>query len=99
MVCGLSHIVYTANTSGGFHRTKEFYECLGFKSIKSPSENEVWLKLSSNQHVMTTDIVIHLLFNPLSVPHEKPSENFSLNESALSLTAHDITVQKKKLYI
>lgn len=102
MVQGLSHIVYTASSTELFELTKSFYNSLGFKTLSTSNEatkndgshEEIWLKLASNEHLMTTDIIIRLVLNTTSIPRPRPADDmdWSLNEAALSLSVLDVGV-------
>lgn len=102
MVKGLSHIVYVANSGDIFTRTVEFYKAFGFKSINAPSQpdeletdgKETWLKLTANEHAMTSDIVIRLILRVTAESRPRPDsdQDWSLNESALALSIFDVGV-------
>lgn len=102
MVQGLSHIVYIASSEELFTRTVEFYKAFGFKPLNAPSQGrksdsekkETWLKMSADEHAMTSNIIIRLVFSLSAVPRAKPSDDqdWGLNESALALSVFDVTV-------
>jgi len=102
MVKGLSHIVYVASSEELFARTVEFYKAFGFKALNAPSQSsktdnekkETWLKMSANEHAMTSDIIIRLVLSLSSVPRARPcdDQDWGLNESALALSVFDVTV-------
>ncbi|EPB86415.1 6-phosphofructokinase [Mucor circinelloides 1006PhL] len=107
MVKGLSHIVYVASSEELFARTVEFYKAFGFKALNAPSQSsktdnekkETWLKMSANEHAMTSDIIIRLVLSLSSVPRARPcdDQDWGLNESALALSVFDVTAVKSQL--
>ncbi|KAI8387044.1 6-phosphofructokinase [Blakeslea trispora] len=107
MVKGLSHIVFNASSDELFMRTVEFYKSFGFKHINAPSQmnkegdtsKEAWLKLSANQHALTSNVIIHLLLNSKATIRNKPDadQDWSLNEFALALSISDVDAVKSQL--
>jgi 6-phosphofructokinase 1 len=103
MVKGLSHIVFVASSDELFTRTVEFYKAFGFKSLNAPSQSkkadsekkETWLRMSADEHAMTSDIIIRLVLSLTAIPRAKPSndQDWGLNESALALSVFDVTVR------
>lgn len=98
---GLSHIVLTASTKELFERTLEFYKAFGFVNVTSPGqkdekleEKETWLRLSADAHALTSDIIIRVSLKPNAVTRPKLDDDvdWSLSESAISLTISDIAV-------
>lgn len=97
MAKGLSHLVFIASTEESYHHTIDFYKAFGFKAISvsnGEKQNEIWLKLDSNEHAMTSDIVIKLILSVGSAPRPRPDNesDWSLNPSAIALSVMDVSV-------
>ncbi|KAI8980490.1 6-phosphofructokinase [Pilobolus umbonatus] len=107
MVNGLSHIVYSAGTLEVYERTVAFYKAFGFKVVTAPNEmdksedeaRETWLKLTSNEQSMTSDLVIRLVQGLSVEGRSRPDEDsdWSLNDAAIALSVNDIASVKAQL--
>ncbi|CEG79512.1 Putative 6-phosphofructokinase [Rhizopus microsporus] len=102
MAKGLSHLVFIASTEESYYHTIDFYKAFGFKVISvsnGEKQNEIWLKLDSNEHAMTSDIVIKLTLSVGSVPRPRPDNesDWSLNPSAIALSVMDVSAVKSQL--
>ncbi|CAO3674658.1 unnamed protein product [Rhizopus stolonifer] len=97
MAKGLSHLVFIAKTKEEYDETLKFYKVFGFKLVGTCDEEQVWLKLDSNEHVMTSDIVIKLILNPnCSRPQDKEAD-WTLSPSAIALSVLEISSVKSQL--
>ncbi|KAG0796372.1 hypothetical protein G6F16_002053 [Rhizopus arrhizus] len=101
MAKGLSHIVFVASTEEAYRSTINFYKAFGFKlvGVSSEEQNETWLKLDSNEHAMTSDIVIKLVLSVGSIPRPGPDKesDWAHNPSAITLSVMDVGAIKSQL--
>ncbi|KAG1053541.1 hypothetical protein G6F46_004748 [Rhizopus delemar] len=101
MAKGLSHIVFVASTEEAYRSTINFYKAFGFKlvGVSDEEQNETWLKLDSNEHAMTSDIVIKLVLSVGSIPRPGPDKesDWAHNPSAITLSVMDVGAIKSQL--